>query len=41
MSKLAAEGGLTMKQEENRANYANLVKGIAEEQNIGFDPNSI
>ena len=30
MSKLNAEGGLTMKQEENRAGYLNLVQGLVE-----------
>lgn len=41
MSKLTTEGGLTMKQEENRANYASLVKGLAEQQSKSFDLNSI
>jgi hypothetical protein len=30
MSKLAPAGGMTIQQEENRANYNNLCKGLAE-----------
>jgi hypothetical protein len=41
MSKLTTEGGLSLQQEENRANYANLVKGLAEEHSKSFDVNSI
>ena len=41
MSKLTAEGGLSLQQEENRANYCNLVKGLAEQHHKSFDVNSI